>query len=315
MSLLDNSVSLDNGAVKKSTANPFRAPDVEPPMRRCGSMICHLITLAASLRPWRSILLAPRLLSATLALAAAGCATAPAVTAPGLPLKRVVIYRNGVGYFERAGHVESDRVEFRVRRNEVGDFLASLTVLERGGSSVRAAAFPMPPDSGPDAGTKLQTVVMSLGGGNHDLSVGYIAEAPIWRPSYRLVIDKDGASLQTWGIVQNLSGEDWTNVSLSLIAEAPLAFDASLARAVVPPRPQITDDGEVIAVVPRSETSLAQEPAAPPPPPPAPAPAEMASDDAESERAVGGAPRKEMKKGRGPGAASLPPWPRRRPDP
>ena len=71
------------------------------------------------------------------------------------------------------------------------------------------------------------------------------------------MIDKDGASLQTWGIVQNLSGEDWTNVSLSLIAEAPLAFDASLGRAVVPPRPQITDGGEVMAVVPHSEDRLA----------------------------------------------------------
>jgi hypothetical protein len=210
---------------------------------------------------------------------AAACATAP-VSAPGLPLKKVVIYRNGVGYFERAGHVESDRVEFRVRRNEVGDFLATLAVLERGGNSVRAAAFPMPADTGPDAATKLQTVVMSLDGKEHDLSVGYIAEAPIWRPSYRLVIDKDGASLQTWGIVQNLSGEDWKDVSLSLIAEAPLAFDASLARAVVPPRPQITDDGEVIAVVPHSETTLGQAPPAPPPPP-----AEALASKSESESA------------------------------
>jgi len=228
--------------------------------------------------------------AAGLALVATGCATAPAVTAPGLPLKRVVIYRNGIGYFERAGHVESDRVEFRVRRNEVGDFLASLAVLERGGSSVRAAAFPMPPDTSADAATKLQTVVMSLEGREHDLSVGYIAEAPIWRPSYRLVIDKEGASLQTWGIVQNLSGEDWTNVSLSLIAEAPLAFDASLGRVVIPPRPRITDDGEVIAVVPHSETSLAQEVAAPPPPPPSAAPAELASGlaDAEAAPALGG---------------------------
>jgi hypothetical protein len=214
---------------------------------------------------------------------AAGCATAP-VSAPGLPLKKVVIYRNGVGYFERAGHVESDRVEFRVRRNEVGDFLATLAVLERGGSSVRAAAFPMPPDSAADAGAKLQTVVMSLDGREHDLNVGYIAAAPIWRPSYRLVIDKEGASLQTWGIVQNLSGEDWRDVSLSLIAEAPLAFDASLARAVVPPRPQITDDGEIMAVVPHSETSLEQAP----PPPPAAAPAEPEAE-ADVPMAVGGA--------------------------
>ena len=222
------------------------------------------------------------LLCALLEIVASGCATAP-VSAPGLPLKKVVIYRNGVGYFERAGHVDSDRVEFRVRRNEVGDFLATLAVLERGGSSVRAAALPMPPDNAPDAGTKLQTVVISLDGRHHDLNVGYIAAAPIWRPSYRLVIDKEGASLQTWGIVQNLSGEDWKDVSLSLIAEAPLAFDAALARAVVPPRPQITDDGEVMAVVPHSETSLEQ---APPPPPSAPAAA--MPPEAEADMAVGG---------------------------
>jgi hypothetical protein len=243
-------------------------------MRKCGGME----NLLRAPRPW---------ICALIGLLGAGCATAP-VSAPGLPLKKVVIYRNGVGYFERAGHVESDRVEFRVRRNEVGDFLATLAVLERGGSSVRAAAFPMPPDSAADAGTKLQTVVMSLDGREHDLNVGYIAAAPIWRPSYRLVIDKEGASLQTWGIVQNLSGEDWRDVSLSLIAEAPLAFDASLARAVVPPRPQISDDGEIMAVVPHSETSLEQAP----PPPPAPAPAEpeaAAGSEMDPDMAVGGA--------------------------
>ena len=36
-----------------------------------------------------------------------------------------------------------------------------------------------------------------------------------------VVLDDKGATLQAWGIVQNLSGEDWRNVSLSLIAEAP----------------------------------------------------------------------------------------------
>ena len=114
---------------------------------------------------------------------------------------------------------------------------------------------------------------MALDGREHDLQVGYIAQTPVWRPSYRLVIDKDGASLQTWGIVQNLSGEDWTNVSLSLVAEAPLAFDASLGIPIIPQRPVVSDGGEVMAVVPRSETSLAQQEAAPvAAPPPAAAP-------------------------------------------
>src|SRR6185312_8173283 len=165
------------------------------------------------------------------------------------------------------------------RNDEVGDFLATLAVLERGGSSVRSASFPLdvagdrPPAKSAEAKAaqerELRHVVMALDGKEHDLQVGYIAQTPVWRPSYRLVIDKDGASLQTWGIVQNLSGEDWTDVSLSLVAEAPLAFDASLGTPVIPERPTVSDGGDVMAVVPRSETSLAQAPAAPPPPAPA----------------------------------------------
>src|SRR6185436_14891004 len=209
------------------------------------------------------------------AAAGAGCADVPAVDANGLPLKKVVIYRNGVGYFERAGRVDTEQVAFKVRKNEIGDFLATLAVLERGGSSVRSAAFPLavdkkkepppaPPGHAVDPGARagrspdLETVIMSLDGREHDLQVGYIAVTPVWRPSYRLVLDDHGATLQAWGIVHNLSGEDWKDVSLSLIAEAPLAFDASLAVAVIPPRPTVTDGGDVIAVVPHSETSLAQ---------------------------------------------------------
>ena len=250
-----------------------------------------------------------------LSIACAGCATPPPVVAPGLALRKVVIYRNGVGYFERGGRVNSDRVQFKVRKDEVGDFLATLAVLERGGSSVRSASFPLdvedddapaPPPAtprpvpalytlapasavpAPVAGSVAQPprdvnrVIMALDGKEHDLQVGYIARTPVWRPSYRLVIDKDGAILQTWGIVQNLSGEDWTNVSLSLVAEAPLAFDASLATAVIPPRPTVSDGGDVIAVIPRSETSLAQGP----PPPAASAPAPESMDRMEEDKAM-----------------------------
>ena len=35
-----------------------------------------------------------------------GCGREAVVSADGLPLRRVVVYRNGVAYFERAGHVE-----------------------------------------------------------------------------------------------------------------------------------------------------------------------------------------------------------------
>ena len=71
------------------------------------------------------------------------CATSPPVESDSLALRRVVIYRNGVAYFEREGRVTGNRVSFRVRGDEVGDFLASFAVMEKGGSSVRAASFPL----------------------------------------------------------------------------------------------------------------------------------------------------------------------------
>jgi hypothetical protein len=230
-----------------------------------------------------------------------GCARGPDIEATGLGLKRVVIYRNGVGYFEREGHVDTDQVSFRVRNEKVGDFLATLAVIEKGGSSVRSASFPVAVDKQDDADEdddsegdarfqvllkpppakkkakkdKLETVKLTLDGKEHDLIVGYVAETPVWRPSYRLVINPSGAAgkgpstadLQAWGIVQNLSGEDWKGITLSLVAGAPLAFQSTLEKAVIPERPIVTDQGEVINSVPTGETSLNSDmaPAAAPP--------------------------------------------------
>src|SRR5580704_4267737 len=73
---------------------------------------------------------------------ALGCARGPDVNS-GLTLRRVVIYRNGVGYYERQGHVDEAEVSFKVRSEKVGDFLATLAVIEQGGSSVRSASFPV----------------------------------------------------------------------------------------------------------------------------------------------------------------------------
>src|ERR1700733_2366269 len=155
-------------------------------------------------------------LATCLGLFSVGCGRQAVVSADALPLKRVVVYRNGVAYFERGGHVEGGEVRFKMKEGEVGDFLATLAVMERGGSSVRAAAFPLKmDDENDDAKPRAQmsedekrgmkTVVLSLDGRAHDLEVGYVAESPVWRPSYRLVVQPNGeADLQAWGIVENL---------------------------------------------------------------------------------------------------------------
>lgn len=206
------------------------------------------------------------LAAATLTLSlfgAFGCARRPPVeTGPTLPLRRVVVYRNGVGYFERQGHVEGEAVNFRVTQAEVGDFLATLAVMEQGGSSVRSAAFPMPEEQvgdAPPAPERRRNVRLALDGREHDLVVGYTVETPIWRPTYRLVFQGTQPQVQAWGIVQNLSGEDWTDVNLSLVSGSPVSFRSELATPVIPVRPVVTDRGAVIDAVPQSDTTLAQE--------------------------------------------------------
>jgi hypothetical protein len=279
--------------------------------------------------------------------ASVGCVRGPDVES-GLGLKRIVIYRNGVGYYERQGKVDAEEVTFKVRHEKVGDFLATLAVIEQGGSSVRSASFPVgvdkkdgdddadedggnkryevllkPPPDKQKKGEKLETVKLALDGKEHDLTIGYVAETPVWRPSYRLVIDlKDpkatSADLQAWGIVQNLSGEDWKGVKLSLVAGAPLAFQATLEKAVIPERPIVTDQGEVIASVPMGETSLQQGPLpAEPAPVVTPAAAEsrhtldgllreekeMDEDDASYKQPIGGLAKDKAKRGPGGGGA------------
>jgi len=233
-----------------------------------------------------------------------GCASEAILSTDHLPVRRVIVYRNGVAYFERGGKVDGSEVRFKMKQTEVGDFLATLAVMEKGGSSVRSAAFPLDraepgdvpePAEGADHGPAvkrepptpqeeadaadrkkgLRTVVLSLDGKEHDLQVGYVAESPVWRPSYRLVVHTDGtADLQAWGIVQNLSGEDWKGVRLTLVAGAPLAFETDLGTSLIPTRPTVTDNGEVVAAVPHGETSLNQreEPMAVATPAAAPAP-------------------------------------------
>ena len=211
-----------------------------------------------------------RLRIATLALAAlaagaVGCARGPSVTTD-LELRRVVLYRNGVGYFERSGAVDDDIIRFRVRREQVGDFLGSLAVVTRERGGVRGVSFPSfeqqrppppapclradgncppPPPWRPDP---MMDVDVEMDGRSHDVTVAYVVEAPVWRPTYRIVLGdgRQASLLQGWAVVQNLSGEDWTDVELTVTEGAPLTFRADLATPFIPYRPVVTDYGEVV---------------------------------------------------------------------
>ncbi|HUH01282.1 MAG TPA: hypothetical protein VML75_04755, partial [Kofleriaceae bacterium] len=61
---------------------------------------------------------------------------------PEIPIKRVILYQNGVGYFERTGQVNGDRLTLQIRPTQINDLLKSLTVIDR--SSGRAVSVSLP---------------------------------------------------------------------------------------------------------------------------------------------------------------------------
>lgn len=59
-----------------------------------------------------------------------------------LRIRKVVLYKHGVGYFEREGRVEGDaQVELAFRTGEVSDVLKSLTVLDLDGGHVSSISY------------------------------------------------------------------------------------------------------------------------------------------------------------------------------
>jgi hypothetical protein len=74
---------------------------------------------------------------------------------------------------------------------------------------------------------------LELAGGNRalqDLRIGYLAEVPIWRTSYRLRVEDDGkAELQAWALVHNDTDEAWHGIKLELVDGNPSSFLYPLA--------------------------------------------------------------------------------------
>ncbi len=275
-----------------------------------------------------------------------------------LKLDRVVLYRNGIGYFERSGEVDGDVLTIKVRKDQVNDLLKSLTVVDRANGKAVSVSMPLDPKSWANAaiatlapgrgnlaevldalrGTRVtlsttdgsvtgritlveelvnepdevearsglpppppaarttdhrvtlidgdemhvvrlskvrgitledgdlamqinRTLDASAGEGmyqqvdvsirltgqsSHKLLVSYVASAPMWKPTYRVVLPKDKkgkALLQGWAVVDNTSGEEWNQVSLGLTSGAPIAFryDLHTPRDVL--RSDLTESG------------------------------------------------------------------------
>jgi hypothetical protein len=88
--------------------------------------------------------------------------------------------------------------------------------------------------------------VTASGKGERELRVGYLVEMPVWKCSYRLILDpadKEKALLQGWAQAENTSGEDWENVAIAFVAGNPLSFSMDMYTPLYVPRPQVPVPG------------------------------------------------------------------------
>lgn len=151
-----------------------------------------------------------------------GCAETTSFVKSDTTLGRVVIYRNGVAYFERSATIHGDSLKLNVPPDKIDDFLKSLTVIDESTGKPAPISFPSP---GTTSGDTVDMHIGLAGAAPHRVRLSYVTEAPSWKPSYRVVLGKDGkVDLESWAVVDNTSGEDWEQVQLGVGSSSALSF-------------------------------------------------------------------------------------------
>jgi len=131
--------------------------------------------------------------------------------------------------------------------------------------------------------------------GERTVRVAYVVEAPLWKATYRLTLPGGAATagdLQGWAVLENLSGEDWAGVDLTVVSGNPVTFRQALYTPYFVNRQEVpvevlgrvlpkADEGGVEAPRPAGRAMMEAAPPAPAavaaaPMPGAPAPAPMA---------------------------------------
>jgi hypothetical protein len=85
----------------------------------------------------------------------------------------------------------------------------------------------------------------STGAGQRKIVASYVVPMPVWKSAYRLIFgDTGAATVEGWAIVDNITGEDWTNVRLSVVSGRPVSFVSQLyePRYVSRPSAELAED-------------------------------------------------------------------------
>ncbi|HEY4105496.1 MAG TPA: DUF4139 domain-containing protein [Polyangiaceae bacterium] len=169
-------------------------------------------------------------------------------------LGRVVVYRNGVAYFERRALVHGDRFALEVPAERLDDFLKSLSVVDAKSGKAVPVSFPTL-----DHAEGTTTVMVELPKpGDYDLRISYVTESPAWKPTYRLKLNAKGpAELESWAVVDNVSGEDWQRVAIGVGSTSALSFKYDLQSVRYVERETLSDTSELGLAPPPGGSSYA----------------------------------------------------------
>ena len=113
---------------------------------------------------------------------------------------------------------------------------------------------------------KRSVYVDSTDTGSRKLFASYMIPTPVWKSSYRLVFKDAEPTIEGWAIVDNTTGDDWTNIQLALVSGRPISFVNKLyePKYILRPSAELPEDRVTAPVV--HEGGLAKAPAPPPPP-------------------------------------------------
>src|SRR5262249_55903563 len=87
-----------------------------------------------------------------------------------------------------------------------------------------------------------------LGKAAGPVTLGYIAEAPLFRTSWRLVLDEHGAVLVGWALLHNDTDADWKGVKVELVNGQPDSFLSRMAAPRYEGRPLAHPERELSTV-------------------------------------------------------------------
>ncbi len=115
-----------------------------------------------------------------------------------------------------------------------------------------------------------QIVLSTHGDGRRTVRVGYVVGAPLWKATYRVTLPQQGdkAKLQGWAVLENMSGQDWKDVELTLLSGNPVSFRQAIYEAYYVQRPEVPVEvaGRILPKADTGNVMIAQTAAAAPSP-------------------------------------------------